>query len=331
MRTISLKLLILALVLVSCNKDSEVDQGDLNPQELNVKPIFVDVDFPVYEVTNRTKAQTTQKPNQKFVRLAMAEYITSSESGKIGNTVFFNNRGKKQLSFDFLPFDPLDGTPDISYYIDETRPTTDISLEISTNAIQRAMATWDDLTCSELGLFEFTPEGQLSSGYVAKLVYDIGLIDQDLGGSYDYFGDVVHSGWLPAEFFDIELIFGPGGGSNSVIGVTFTIQFTDEQGNPIDLDNNGKFDVAWREIYYNENFTWNDGNTVDIESIALHEAGHGLSQAHFGKLFRTDSNGKFHFSPRAVMNAGYVGGTYTEVQATDNAGHCSNWASWPEN
>ena len=54
----------------------------------------------------------------------------------------------------------------------------------------------------------------------------------------------------------------------------------------------------------------------------------GLSQAHFGKLFRTDANGKLHFTPRAVMNAGYTG-IQQQIGKTDNAGHCSNWANWP--
>ncbi len=64
--------------------------------------------------------------------------------------------------------------------------------------------------------------------------------------------------------------------------------------------------------------------------MALHEAGHGLSQAHFGKAFRSGGNGKLHFSPRAVMNATYSG-VQTSIDQTDNAGHCSNWASWPNN
>ena len=51
-------------------------------------------------------------------------------------------------------------------------------------------------------------------------------------------------------------------------------------------------------------------------------------RAHFGKLFRTDANGKLHFTPRAVMNAGYTG-IQQQIGKTDNAGHCSNWANWP--
>ena len=60
----------------------------------------------------------------------------------------------------------------------------------------------------------------------------------------------------------------------------------------------------------------------------LHEVGHGLSQGHFGKAFR-NKNGNLHFAPYALMNAGYTFGNRM-VTETDEAGHCSNWASWPE-
>jgi hypothetical protein len=64
--------------------------------------------------------------------------------------------------------------------------------------------------------------------------------------------------------------------------------------------------------------------------VALHESGHGLSQGHFGKAFGTDANGKIHFSPLAVMNAAYSG-VQQDLKGSDNAGHCSVWASWPNN
>ena len=92
-----------------------------------------------------------------------------------------------------------------------------------------------------------------------------------------------------------------------------------------------RFDVAFREIYYNDNFSWaaNGTNHIDVETVALHEAGHGLSQGHFGSAFRS-ANGKLHFSPSAVMNAAYSG-VQLDIGKTDNAGHCSNWGSWPNN
>ncbi|MEK7829947.1 MAG: hypothetical protein AAB401_02620, partial [Acidobacteriota bacterium] len=99
---------------------------------------------------------------------------------------------------------------------------------------------------------------------------------------------------------------------------------------PTDIDNNGKLDTAFREILYNNAFTWRINSNIDVETVALHEAGHGLSQAHFGTAFRTNSNGVLHFAPRAVMNAAYSG-VQQHLAGTDNSGHCSIWAHWPNN
>ena len=115
-----------------------------------------------------------------------------------------------------------------------------------------------------------------------------------------------------------------------VIAATFTFRFIDGAGNDTDIDNNGVPDAAFREVYYTGNFPWAVGGNIDIQTVVLHETGHGLSQAHFGKAFVTNSNGALHFAPRAVMNAGYSG-VNTAITATDNGGHCSNWGSWPSN
>ncbi len=246
----------------------------------------------------------------------MAEYITDASSGEAGNEVIFSDVGNRQLGADFVPGQSLDGTDNISYLVDNTRPSADVPFAVSDAAIDRAMATWNSATCANLGIFEAPSTGP--TGFVAAIF--------GFGGSLDYFADVTHSGWLPPAFFDI---LAPDGG-DFILGVAFTIIFTDEAGNPSDANGDGKTDVAWREIYYNDAFTWNDGATVDIETIALHEAGHGLSQAHFGRAF-VRGNGQLQIAPSAVMNAGYFGGVQTSLTGTDNAGHCSNWANWPNN
>ncbi|MCP5105201.1 MAG: hypothetical protein GY950_17565 [bacterium] len=135
--------------------------------------------------------------------------------------------------------------------------------------------------------------------------------------------------WLPPLLFDI--IGGPGGKEN-ILGVTFTFVWNGPDGNPSDIDNNGKDDTAFREVYYNNYFLWADSvpGYADAETIILHENGHSLSIGHFGKLFKTDANGKFHFAPRVVMNAGYTGPMH-EIKGTDKASFCSIWASWPNN
>jgi hypothetical protein len=298
-------LLLSALALsISC------EQSDVkSPAPVDDSPIFVDL--PVASARGRL-------PGQNF-KLYMGEYITSGESNRVGRTIYFNNVGNKRLGGDFVPGLSLDGSDDVSYYVDQNRPSADLAVAVSTAAIDRAMTTWDNVTCSDLGLTKIPSNNAITTGFVAALV--------GMGGSYDYAADVVHSGWLPAAFFNA---IAPPDGSDYILGVTFTIIFTDDDGNPVDTDNNGAYDVAWREIYYNDKFTWKDGATYDVETVALHEAGHGLSQGHFGQAFADAGKGYLHFSPRAVMNAAYSG-VQRQIEETDNAGHCSNWAAWPEN
>src|SRR5688572_9821601 len=295
------------LIAMACEKENDVQ----SLQPVDDSPIFMKL--PVRDQANGRIAANTR------YAVYSAEYLTSGESGQVGRTVYFKDVGNKQLTEDFVPGLALDGTDNVSYYIDETRPSDDLPVAVSSAAISRAMQTWDDVTCSDLGMFRLPSHQDTTTGFVSALL--------GFGGSFDYVADVVHAGWLPAAFFDLIV---PPDGSTFILAVTFTIIFTDDAGNPVDTDNNNKLDVAWREIYYNDAFDWADGDHYDVETIALHEAGHGLSQDHFGKAFRTNSNNKLHFAPRAVMNAAYSG-IQTEINGSDNGGHCSNWASWPAN
>ena len=298
---------VIALFLVALGCEQGEEQVQLIPADDS--PIFREL--PV--LANGRKA-----PVKSNYAVLAAEYLTSAESGRVGRLVYFRNLGNKQLAYDFVPGLSLDGTDDISYYVDGTRPSRDVRVSASSAAIVRAMNTWEGVTCSQPNLFQIPSSKQVSTGWVSA--------SAGFGGSFDYVADVVHAGWLPGNFFDLV----DEGGSEFILGVTFTIVFTDDNGNLVDTDNNGKFDIAWREIYYNDAFAWNDGAHTDIETVALHEAGHGLSQAHFGSAFADAGTGQLHFSPRAVMNAAYSG-IQTEITETDNGGHCSNWSSWPGN
>ena len=58
-------------------------------------------------------------------RVAMAEYVTSGDSGEMGNTIIAKNVGNKQLGFDFVPGDTRrawsgPGANSITYAIDTT-------------------------------------------------------------------------------------------------------------------------------------------------------------------------------------------------------------------
>lgn len=254
-------------------------------------------------------------------RVALAEWITPANSGLSGRTVFASNLGNKQLSAHWVPGDLRRfGSRNIYWAKEQLEGIpTGVSLADANDAIDRAMQTWQDVQCSEIPLVENT-------SFPADL--DLGIVQYFLGfgGANFWLADITHAGWLPRSFFDSLAT----GGGDYIIGVTFTYVWVDG-GMPTDIDNNDKMDVALREIYYNNNFSWAIDalySDIDVESIVLHETGHGLSQAHFGTIFGTWANMKLHFAPEAVMNAVYIY-SQQELLGTDEAGHCSIWGSWP--
>ena len=116
-----------------------------------------------------------------------------------------------------------------------------------------------------------------------------------------------------------------------MLAASFFIVFADANNVPTDIDHNGKPDLAVVETLYHDNvtqFTWRINANIDVQSVALHEAGHALGLDHFGALFQTDANGMFHYAPNAVMNASYTG-VKQSLLPTDVSGYCSLWASWP--
>ncbi|WP_339793320.1 hypothetical protein [uncultured Imperialibacter sp.] len=324
MRKLITALLTVVLFIWSCEPNENVPQTvEFNP---TLKDKLTRVDPSSVENRNGRTAGIEQwiaSVNETIASQGLAiqkmEFLGAEQAG---NTVFFANNGNKQLSSDFVPNDPRNGTGiDVPYVIDGTELGTSSGMsEFETySATVAAMETWGNVTCSS-GL-------EIPNLGVAP--FDIGYVQYLLGfgGIAGYFpGTVVHGGILPGAFFDAV---SPGGAS-SILGVTFTFVWLD------DLDADGKSDVAIKEIYINDVFNWQDapddvlGNGIyDLETVILHEAGHALSQAHFGKAFAS-GNGKLHFAPAALMNAGYSVAR-RNISGTDNAGHCSNWSNWPNN
>ena len=273
-------------------------------------------------------------------RVAIAEYLVSSDDGQAGGTVLAKNVGNKQLGADFIPFDPeredwsgpVNGTTDnITYAIDRTGDAVPLAGGLTAAqtdaAIVRAMASWEDVSCSGLGLVR-NPDFGLDIGVVAYQL-SAGAI-----GSPYIFADVQHAGWRDLNF------------AGGVLGVTYTFVFGQNVGTPpvfvpSDVDNNGKSDVAFREIYYDPirpatptspaaPWSWRDDGVanIDVESVAVHEAGHGLSQDHFGTVRIKSDEITLQASPRSVMNALYAA-PFRSLTGSDTGGHCSNWASWP--
>jgi hypothetical protein len=238
--------------------------------------------------------------------IGQVDYYVEAGADEGGQTLYFGDVGNKQLDSHWIRGDiRRGGFSDIAYIVDQVDGAAGLDIADTTAAIDRAMASWDDVQCSDIPIFQLSPAPGLDLGFVQYL---------STGGAeglpFPIF-DITHGGWMPLT---------PG-----VLGITFTFVFTGT-----DDDANGKQDTAFREIYYASGVPWGidtPGFPFDVETIALHEAGHGLSQAHFGKLFETNSNERFHFAPRALMNSGYTG-VQQEVGATDLAGHCSMWGSW---
>ena len=304
----------LALAIAACSEAPVGPDADVAPQ-LAKTSAGADAAAELGSYMDALNAALTAEGAGYLV--AKAEYITSGDGDAAGAEVLQKDVGNKQLGADFVPGDTrrawssVDGNA-ITYAVDQTGDAVPVfgglGAAETDAAIVRAMDTWDGVTCSNLGLSRNDDFG-----------VDIGVLAflNGLGGSPFVVADVQHAGWRDINF------------AGGILGVTFTFVFVDGNG-PTDIDGNGKSDTAFREIYYDPSFTWaDDGSTnVDVETVALHEAGHGLSQAHFGNIFI--KKGALAASPRAVMNAFY-GGPLRSLLGTDNGGHCSNWGEWPNN
>lgn len=256
------------------------------------------------------------------IRVPYIDYVTNGASGQVGQRIFAFDRGNKQIGIDWVPGDPRrGGGTNITYLVDRSDASPDgLTASQVDAAIDRAMNTWEAIRCSKLSIDPVTDPGTDPD------LFD-GLVG--FGGVGTPLADITHAGWYPAAFF--ELVFGPGS-SEFVLAFTAPFIFVDDDGNPTDINNDRNLDYALAEIYYNDGFAWGINTDfeplIDVETVALHESGHGLSQGHFGKIFQTVANGKVHFAPFAIMNA-LLSRQAHELTGTDIGGHCSIWANWP--
>lgn len=298
--------MIFILIIAGCTKTDSFKKDDVSAQ--------------VQQADDMSSSITIRKDGKEYTAVRYkAEYVTHEKSAKAGQTSYYKIVGNKRVGLDYVAADPRrGGRTNITYAIDnETTTDNGLSFAQVSAAIDNAMQTWDAVKCSDLNMTKIPYSGDL--GWIQQLV--------GLGGSFDWVADIQHSGFLPAEFFELVQ---PGGGDN-ILGITYYWIWIDGDGNVTDIDRNGLGDMAFTEIYYNDAFEWSTGSGTgyDIETVALHEAGHGLAQDHFGKAFVTNSNGKLHIAPRAVMNP-VIWGVQRSLLGTDNGGHCSLWANWPK-
>lgn len=321
--------LVPLLALVACSKDRPLPVAvrAIAPTTSPAMPLTSD-DEPIV-------SSTLQQINAKLdnlgasYRVTKAELVTMIGSNQPGITLIDDDRQRVSTS-DWVPADArrhADGTK-IRYLVDPTRPPNGVSAANGEAAIDRAMATWNSAAGVNIPIEKTAYNGTDPS--VADGLFGFGTIGTP------FQADIVHAGWMPPEFFD-AIFFG---GSQFILGVTFTFTLQDPAtGNDINGDH--RIDVGFRETYYNNHFAWGinaDPPTADVETVALHESGHGLSLAHFGKIFIKNDPGStqkvdedaptIQFAPFAVMNATIFGQNH-DLQGTDVSGMSTMWANWP--
>ena len=254
------------------------------------------------------------------VRIVKAEFVGAFNGKAVGHTLVCKDHEMRQIG-QYVPRDSrrnADGL-NIRYLVDQSdvTPNGAVTSAQAEAAIDRAMANWNAVPCNKAAIVK-----QVDSGADPDLVD--GLIG--FGGvGTPFLADIVHAGWVPPAFFDFFL---PGTGTSS-LAVTFSSILLDAPSGH-DINGDHYWDVGMCETYYNNHFSWGinaDPPTADVESVALHEAGHGLTMGHFGSIY-IQNDGSVQFSPFAVMNAVMFGKNHV-LQGSDNGSCCGIWASWP--
>lgn len=287
-------------------------------------------DDPVHSPALDTLNTQLRAGGRTDIAIAKAELLVSAAAGRDFATTIVANDRTHLTAAQFVENDPRRPSPPntITYLVDQsdgsalswvTVPGGAIAVlpnAVTEAEIDASMAVWGAMRCNG-PLMQKVPDTGADPDVVDGLVLgNPALIGTPMA-------DVTHAGWLPGAFFNL---LAPQG-SSFILGVTFTFVFVDANGDPTDIDGDRHADVAFREIYYNRAIPWGTGgneSNVDIQSVAIHEAGHALGLAHFGKVF-IKNNGTIQFAPKAIMNAVYVSEDRT-IRGTDNGSFCQAWA-----
>ena len=218
---------------------------------------------------------------------------------------------------------------DMTYLVDQSdgATTSGLSNDDTEPAIDNAMTAWNMTNClKKVDVVKRYDNGDDPD------IFDYLITDEE-GNNFGDFGnpflaDIVHAGWLSRDFFEAVGAPEPGGG-RGILAVSVTFIFTDDNGNPTDLNGDNYLDTALNEVYYNDTFgDPNDDRVsnpwgidvelpgVDVETVSLHENGHSLGIGHFGP------------PPSALMNPVYRE-IIREPDSVDLAGICTIWQRWP--
>lgn len=273
-------------------------------------------------------------------RIAKAELIVDPANWDGSSLTLLANDRSRGIGNEWVAQDPRrDGRVGVTYALDPRQginPTTrnpdgsglrQLPFPELEPFLEEAMTAWRDRSCSGAPITRVAVPTNTDPDLIDNLV-----LGSDGARSYDQVSDIVQGGWQSPTFFTRLA----GAAGNNIIGVTFTFHFVDSNGDPTDIDHNGKDDTGLAEIYYNTRFAWGASqalNVVDFFTILTHETGHSLGLGHFGKVFVTRkalADGfqltDIKYAPKALMNAVYVTGR-TPILGTDNSSFCQIWSS----
>ena len=139
--------------------------------------------------------------------------------------------------------------------------------------------------------------------------------------------EITYGGFLPYTLF--RQLYGPNG--DNILGFTFQFAFA-ENGQPTDIDNNGKFDGFWSEIYFNDGYYWGNETSpgfdpfsvASLNAVGLHEAGHAFGLNHWGITF--ENHGGLKYAGDNVMSQHYQ--PYVTTKGESSGAFCGIYASW---
>jgi hypothetical protein len=283
--------------------------------------------------------------NLRFTK-AEVIYAAKAYEAQSGTVIIANNR-THQIATQWVEGDERrDGRVGVTYAVDPVLQTfltgipfpvpvieTGAAFRLTTQAeldgyLEEGMQAWRDRKCSDAPIARMP----VAAGTDPDQLDDFFLERPSPSANYAQPADIVQAGWQPAEFFDAITP----GGSDGILGITFSFSFVDDNGDPTDINGDGKLDTGLAEIYYNPAFIWTNRGApgfIDFFSVITHETGHGLGLAHFGKVFVTKKDAAdglqvadVKYAPKALMNAVYVQGR-DEIRGSDNSSFCQLWAN----